>query len=605
MNPKDAARKLQRALELQRAGRLPDAATICNKLIRAWPTAPDPLHLLGLIRRQQGRFDDAQRLLLASIRHSPPRADYLANLGNLYTATGQLAQAEDAYRKALAIDPAFRPARLALARLCNRQQRFEDGETEARALLQLHRDDAQAWIALSVALRGLDRLEDAERACREALAAQPGYGLAHHDLGAVLAERYRYQEALGEYDAAAAAGIDDPVLHANRARALVGVQRIDEARELLDQTVLRYPRAGDAQMLLAKLRHMNGEADFDRDVKKATRTHPEDVELSRIHAQLLRGAGQAEAAAHMLQQTLERLGPNAVLLAELASAQQEAGEFEASLQAAREAARLAPDDPHREDRFVDALLSLGRADEAMPLIRAARRTAPNDQWHIACEATAARLLGDPLYEELYDYDRFVRAYTLPTPPGWSDLDTFNRDLAAVLSARNHFRIAPLDQSLRHGTQTPVSLLADSDPVIRAYLQALLEPIEAYRRHIGNAAGHPLTARNHGRSKIQGAWSVHLRRGGYHVNHVHPEGWISSAYYVQVPAETRDPAARHGWIQFGEPRFPVPGATAEKIVQPSAGLLVLFPSYMWHGTTPILGDESRMTAPFDVVPEQQA
>ena len=88
-----------------------------------------------------------------------------------------------------------------------------------------------------------------------------------------------------------------------------------------------------------------------------------------------------------------------------------------------------------------------------------------------------------------------------------------------------------------------------------------------------------------------------------MNHVHPEGWISSAYYAEVPGEVEDVSSKSGWIKFGEPRYPVPGVVAEKFVQPKQGRLVLFPSYMWHGTTPIHGDEPRMTIAFDVVTDE--
>jgi hypothetical protein len=94
----------------------------------------------------------------------------------------------------------------------------------------------------------------------------------------------------------------------------------------------------------------------------------------------------------------------------------------------------------------------------------------------------------------------------------------------------------------------------------------------------------------------------MRRGGFHLNHVHPLGWLSSAYYVSVPAEVEDASARSGWIKFGEPRFPMPGATAGLFVQPKPGRLVLFPSYMWHGTNAIQGDEPRTSIAFDAVPE---
>jgi hypothetical protein len=37
-----------------------------------------------------------------------------------------------------------------------------------------------------------------------------------------------------------------------------------------------------------------------------------------------------------------------------------------------------------------------------------------------------------------------------------------------------------------------------------------------------------------------------------------------------------------------------------VVQPRAGRLVLFPSYMWHGTSPIHGPVPRTTIAFDAL-----
>jgi hypothetical protein len=119
--------------------------------------------------------------------------------------------------------------------------------------------------------------------------------------------------------------------------------------------------------------------------------------------------------------------------------------------------------------------------------------------------------------------------------------------------------------------------------------------------MGRDAYHPLTSRNRGTAAVRTAWSVRLRRGGFHVNHFHHQGWISSAYYVEVPDEARDEAARSGWLKFGEPRFATPGASPERFLQPAPGRLVLFPSYMWHGTEAILGPQPRLTIAFDAVP----
>ena len=62
--------------------------------------------------------------------------------------------------------------------------------------------------------------------------------------------------------------------------------------------------------------------------------------------------------------------------------------------------------------------------------------------------------------------------------------------------------------------------------------------------------------------------------------------------------------RQGHIKFGE--SPLQLGTRERVelsLEPKPGMVVLFPSYFWHGTYPFEGGKSdfRLTAPFDVVP----
>ena len=61
------------------------------------------------------------------------------------------------------------------------------------------------------------------------------------------------------------------------------------------------------------------------------------------------------------------------------------------------------------------------------------------------------------------------------------------------------------------------------------------------------------------------------------------------------------AMRCTWLAFVTGM--IPGITG--FVQPSAGLLVLFPSYLWHGTNAIQGSQVRTTIAFDAVPNQVA
>ena len=134
---------------------------------------------------------------------------------------------------------------------------------------------------------------------------------------------------------------------------------------------------------------------------------------------------------------------------------------------------------------------------------------------------------------------------MPVPEGFDNIESFNSAFLLTLDRWHRYETHPLDQSLRGGSQTPRDLTTIDDPVIKAFYRALDDPIRRYMSTVGNAQDHPLTARNTGDYQITGGWSVRLQGGGKHVNHVHPEGWISSAYYVSVPEETRADSGHSG------------------------------------------------------------
>ena len=107
-------------------------------------------------------------------------------------------------------------------------------------------------------------------------------------------------------------------------------------------------------------------------------------------------------------------------------------------------------------------------------------------------------------------------------------------------------------------------------------------------------------RNTGRYRFDSALSARLRPWGYHTDHIHPESWLSSACYIALPELAG--AGQEAWIKFGEPGIPtLPVLGAEHMGRPEPGLLVLFPSYMWHGTVPFSSPGARPSVAFDLVP----
>jgi hypothetical protein len=94
--------------------------------------------------------------------------------------------------------------------------------------------------------------------------------------------------------------------------------------------------------------------------------------------------------------------------------------------------------------------------------------------------------------------------------------------------------------------------------------------------------------------------VLLKPNGFHVDHLHPKGWISSACHIGLPGAVD--TQPQGWLKFGEPGIPTtPRLPPEHWLKPVPGRLILFPSSMWHGTAPFSGPESRLSAALDIVP----
>ena len=592
--------EIERATTLLSQGKALESIAICGAILAREPRNAIAAHLLGLALKDNGDWAQGEEWLDFSIQLEPNRGDFHANLGNLRRKREHYERAAQAYAQALQLSPTHRAARLGLALTLNDLTRYGEAESQCRTLLARDPADAEAWGILGMVLANCGRLLEAEDAYRHSISLDPDNRVTHHNLGALLVEMER-PEAISALERARRLGADGYENAYVRGRAALNAGDLDGAEANFERAVALQPAKLEAQRTLAQVRFMRGDPEFVRSLAGAASADRENLPLQLLLGELLWRAGQLTAAEAVTRDLLVHKGHGAAVQSTLAGILLESGRAKEAEAFALEAAAASPDDEVVIRNLVTILLTLGAAEDASPFIQAQRRRRPDSQAWLAFEATAARALGKARYLELYDYASLVRVFDLQAPPGWSSIAELNRALAATLGERHRFSSQPLDQTLRNGTQTSRSLLTDPDPAVRAILSAFAAPIEDYRRTLRTPEDHPLSRANIGASKFTGAWSVRLHRNGYHVNHYHPEGMLSSAYYVEVPSETQDANLKSGWIKFGEPRYAVPGLAAAHFVQPRPGRLVLFPSYMWHGTNAIHGEEARLCIAFDVRP----
>lgn len=242
------------------------------------------------------------------------------------------------------------------------------------------------------------------------------------------------------------------------------------------------------------------------------------------------------------------------------------------------------------------LLRVGEIEPALALIdRELQRDQSVELWSYA--ATAWRLAGDRRSNWLESDERLVKVIDLSSalPP----LSVLADRLRSLHVAKGQY----LDQSVRGGTQTDGPLLSRIDPVIRHLRKAIVGAVQSYVGQLPPTdERHPLLRhRRDRRVRFSGSWSVRLRSEGHHSNHVHPLGWISSALYVALPERRAGETDDSGWLTLGEPdRKLGVDLPPRRKVEPEPARLVLFPSWMWHGTVPFAQGE-RLTVAFDVAP----
>jgi tetratricopeptide (TPR) repeat protein len=458
---------------------------------------------------------------------------------------------------------------------------------------------SEAWRLVSAANANLQRWDEAFSAIENALRLAPDSQQLKFARASLLEQRGDDPAALAELESLARTGADSPPLLVSLGALLASAGRADEADALLVRGLARWPAEAALHTQLARLRWQRGAGlDAVRHIEDAIRELPDALHLRLVAADLLRNAGHAARALELLGHGLARAPDSPIFRTSIGVLLEGLDRLDEALPYLRDAHARAPGSVAVRRNLVPALLRTGAAAEARMLLEGLLAQFPHDQLLIAQRATALRLLGDAGYAPLYDYPRLVKSFALVPPAPYADIGAFNRAFAQELAPLHRASRHPLEQSLRGGSQTERHLPRDN-PVFATFFAMLDAPIRAYLASFDPRAPHPVDARQLGGYRISGSWSVKLQPGGMHLNHVHPRGWLSSAYYIALPeADAGEPHA--GWLKFGEPGVRIAGCGPEHFVKPAEGMLVLFPSYLWHGTVPFASG-ARLTAAFDVVP----
>lgn len=594
---------IEQGFALQNRGDLPGALAAYEAALRQDPEHPAALQLLGLLARKRGEPALAQTLMRRSLQNKPDQPHVWNNLGNLVLSLGRDTEALSHFDRALELSPRYADAHYNRARTLHRMALLPQAEAALQsaldasarptpAMLQLQSQIEADSGAIQAALATLDR----------ALLLSPDRPSLLHNLATLLQREHRPAEALVAHERAMALGLDAADAHYNFGNTLQSLGRHDEAADAYRGALARDPLHALALYDLARLRWRLGEDEFESELQRAEAEHPQSAVPAGVRASLLWRAERYTDAHAAYSRALERAPQVARFHDGLGRCLVRMGDVDAGLAAQDRAVSMAPGDAELHVHKAASLLIARRPELAALAVQRALHLRPADVQAWAISGLCWRLLDDARAGWLNDCARLVSAVDLPPPPGFDSMLAFNAALAQELAPLHGDRRAPVDQTLRHGTQTFGDLFEQRHPLVDALKQRIASAIDRYIAALPQDPAHPFLARRGATWCFADSWSSRLASGGYHTNHVHPHGWLSSAYYVAVPNGVGREGSFAGWLQFGAPDFDAGVVDPVQCrIEPKPGRLVLFPSLFWHGTAPFSDAEHRLTVAFDVVP----
>ena len=594
--------QLNRANGLFQGGRTAEAWTILAPLYASIEGHAGALRLFALVAHAAGRTDDAVTALkrIAVLENDP--ADILGAIADTYGKAGRHAEAHDQWAAMVARYPQIIEAHLNCAVAASNAERHDAAVEAADAGLKRFPGEARLLATKAMALKNADRIEDAVALFEIAVAADPQRALTRHNQAVTLRAAFRFDEACDAFAASEKLGMKGAQFSANWAAAALEAGHVDQAASHYRDALEIDPAHQESLRALTRL-EIEHRGNTDAFVHYE---HALDQRGSQLAAWLdwidaLLSNDRYREAAQTADRALAR-HPDSVALETMAAFSEGMTENATfPLERLEKASNGASDPPL--PWLATLALRAGMPDRAADYAERLIAADARNQGAWALLSIAWRLLDDPREHWLCDYERFVIAAEVVPPDGSCSPQEYAIRIAAALDPLHKSVAPPGRTSLRGGTQTSGELFHHPSPVIQTLRDSARIAAEKVIAQLPDDPDHPFLGRKTGKVGFLLSWSSRLTEsGGHHDSHYHDEGWMSSAYYARLPKADEASRTRHeGWLQFGVPPASF-GIDLEprRTVEPKEGTLLLFPSYMLHGTIPFGGGD-RLTASFDFRP----
>lgn len=216
-------------MEALRYGDLAKADALLGQLRAARPNHPQVALLTGMLRTQQGRYEEALPILQAVLNLRPQDPGIQYYLANALHGLGRFAEALERYQGALASRPQDAAALSGRGNALMSLERFDEALASHNAALAVETRDETLWTNRGILLMKMKHFAEALADFEQALAIRPGLASAWNGKGNALLSLHQPGHALACFEQALRGEPTNAGYLMNRATALVHLNRYGEA----------------------------------------------------------------------------------------------------------------------------------------------------------------------------------------------------------------------------------------------------------------------------------------------------------------------------------------------------------------------------------------
>ncbi len=255
---------------------------------------------LGLCLQNIDKFAGAEEEFKRALELDPAYTEAQNNLGVLDVREKRTDVAVDMFQKAILDDPRYIDAYLNLGVVLGDADKLFEASQQFQKVIDLSPDRADAYTGLAEIKVREGHLDQSIPLFRKALELQPDSVSAHINLGVALADTWDVSAALDQFTQAVQLDRSSADGHYHRGRVLAKLDRLDEARHELELTRQLQPNSPSAAYTLARVVRKQRDLDLSTELlRKVIQLSPDYPRAESSLARNLADSGkQNEAIEH-------------------------------------------------------------------------------------------------------------------------------------------------------------------------------------------------------------------------------------------------------------------------------------------------------------------